>query len=65
VDTILGTVEAPDLREDDPLPGRERFFRADFPDAHRWLRVVVDFSDDPGWIVTAVVQKNDPRLAQL
>lgn len=64
VDTILSTVKAPDFRNHDPLPARERFYRADFPDADRWLRVVVDFSDDPGWVVTALVQENDPRLAQ-
>lgn len=27
VDLILATVELPDRREDDPRPGRERFYR--------------------------------------
>jgi len=62
VDVILGTVERPDHHEDDPFPGRERFFRQDFPEPGRWLRVVVDFQDEPGWIVTALDQENDPRL---
>jgi hypothetical protein len=25
------------------------------------LRVVVDFSEEPGWVVTATVQHHDPR----
>lgn len=42
---ILDAIERPDLREDDPAPGRERFYRRDL-DPDRWLRVVVDFNDD-------------------
>ena len=61
---ILGTVERPDHRGDDRVAGRERFYRADFPVRGRWLRVVVDFNDEPGWIVTALDQDNDPRLSQ-
>jgi hypothetical protein len=61
IDVILGTIEVPDFREDDPAPGRERFYRADFPAPDRWLRVVVDFNDTPGWVVTALDQGNDPR----
>jgi hypothetical protein len=64
VDVILGTVERPDHRGDDRVAGRERFYRADFPVRGRWLRVVVDFNDEPGWIVTALDQDNDPRLSQ-
>ena len=44
----------------DPIPGRERYYRQHI-DSRRWLRVVVDFDDDPGWIVTVAVQTNDPR----
>jgi hypothetical protein len=62
VDIILGAVEHPDHHEDDPLPGRERFYRQDFPEPGRWLRVVVDFHDKPGWVVTALDQESDPRL---
>lgn len=62
VDVILSAIETPDFHEDDPLPGRERFYRADFPLPDRWLRVVVDFNDEPGWIVTVLDQDNDPRL---
>ena len=60
VDTILATVVAPDFAESDPWPHRERFYRSHF-DQRRWLRVVVDFSEDPAWIVTAIIQRNDPR----
>lgn len=56
---VLGVVENPDHREDDPLSGRERFYRRDL-DSRRWLRVVVDFNDVPGWVVTAMVQRNPP-----
>jgi hypothetical protein len=62
VDDILGTVRSPDFREDDPVAGRERFYRMDFTTAGRWLRVVVDFNEDPGWVVTAFVEDQDPRL---
>jgi hypothetical protein len=61
IDVILGAIEVPDFRQDDPVPGRERFYRADFPAPDRWLRVVVDFNDTPGWVVTALDQGNDPR----
>ena len=64
VDEILRAVEMPELREDDPTPGRERFYRRFEIDATRWLRVVVDFNYVPAWIVTAFVQDSDPRLKQ-
>ena len=60
VDVIMGSIARPDHRALDPIPGRERFYRQHIkPD--RWLRVVVDFSEDPAWVVTAVIQDNDPR----
>lgn len=60
IDVILDTVARPDHRAVDPTPGRERFYRQHI-EPERWLRVVVDFSQEPAWIVTAVVQDNDPR----
>lgn len=60
VELVLGVVANPDHREVDPIPGRERFYRRDL-DPRRWLRVVVDFNDVPGWVVTAMVQRNPPR----
>ncbi|MGH2983198.1 MAG: hypothetical protein ACRDK5_02910, partial [Solirubrobacterales bacterium] len=59
VDAILDVVSRPHFREDDPAPGRERFFRRDL-DPRRWLRVVVDFNRSPAYVVTAFVQDNEP-----
>jgi hypothetical protein len=56
---ILDAVSRPDAREDDPVPGRERFYRRDL-DSRRWLRVVVDFNESPAFVVTAFVQDNAP-----
>ena len=39
VQTILETIARPDYREDDPRPGRERFYRQNALDPGRWLRV--------------------------
>ena len=61
VELVLATVEWPDFREADPRPGRERFYRRHVLDPMRWLRVVVDFRDVPGWVVTAFAQDVDPR----
>lgn len=58
---IFQAIERPDMREDDPIGGRERFYIQNPLHPGRWLRVVVDFNDDPAWIVTALVQINDPR----
>jgi hypothetical protein len=60
VDTILATVADPDCWEPDPIIERERFYRQDL-DRRRWLRVVVDFGDEPAWVVTALIQPHDPR----
>ena len=59
-DLILGAVAHPDHRIEDAIPGREHFYRRDL-DPRRWLRVVVDFNDEPAWVVTALVQNNPPR----
>jgi len=64
LDLILGAVARPDHREDDPRPGRERFYRQNALSPGRWLRVVVDFNDVPAWVVTVLVQDNDPRETQ-
>ena len=62
VEVIVETIARPDYRTDDPQPDRERFYRRDFPTQGLWLRVVVDFQDEPAWVVTAFDQENDPRL---
>jgi hypothetical protein len=59
IDVILDTVARPDHQTSDPTPGRERFYRQHIDG--RWLRVVVDYGQDPAWVVTAVEQDNDPR----
>jgi hypothetical protein len=64
IEIVLGAVADPDFHEDDPLPGRERFYRADFPAAGRWLRVVVDFNQVPAPVVTAFALDSDPRLTR-
>lgn len=60
IDAIMETISAPDWRQQDPRPFRERFYRQDL-DPRRWLRVVVDFSEEPAWVVTVTVQRHDPR----
>ncbi|MGH2911000.1 MAG: hypothetical protein ACRDJ3_00845 [Solirubrobacteraceae bacterium] len=57
---ILDTVARPDIREDDSAPDRERFFRRDL-DPSRFLRVVVDFNESPGFVVTAFIQDHEPE----
>ena len=59
VDAILDAISRPDLHEEDVTPGRERFYRRDM-EPGRWLRVVVDFNESPGFVVTAFVQHHDP-----
>lgn len=55
----METITHPDHRETDVRPGRERYFgRARGPS--EWLRVVIDFSRDPGEVVTAFGQTNEP-----
>ena len=61
VDAILETVARPDFREQDPIPGRERFYRQDFNALGTWLLVVVDFNANPGRIVTVFISYHDPR----
>ena len=60
IDTILDTIARPEFHVLDPISDRERFYRR-YPSPGNWLRVVVDFSQEPAWVVTAVIQDNDPR----
>jgi len=60
LDAILVAIERPDLHEPDPRAGRERFYRRHVSDRVRWLRVVVDFNQDPAVVVTAFIQRKDP-----
>lgn len=61
-DTLLKAIQAPDLQEPDPRPGRERYWlRCDVPFRFRWLRAVVEFAGDADRFVTAFGQDNDPE----
>jgi hypothetical protein len=60
VAAILDAVSNPDLRQEDPAPGRERFYRREL-DPGRWLRVVVDFNQPRAFVVTAFVQDHKPE----
>jgi hypothetical protein len=59
LDAIMATISAPDRREADPRPARERFYRQHL-DLRRWMRVVVDFSEEPAWVVTVTIQNHSP-----
>lgn len=59
-DAMMRAIARPDHRELDPLPHRERFYRRHVTDKVRWLRVVVDFSQEPGFVVTALIQRKNP-----
>lgn len=63
VEAILNAIHRPDVVSDDPQPLRERFYRRDL-EPRRWLRVVVDFSEKPAFVITAMVQHNDPQVAK-
>lgn len=56
---IMETITHPDDRQNDVRPGRERYFSKNKVPT-RWLRVVVDFNRDPGEVVTAFPQDNEP-----
>lgn len=56
---IMETVTHPSHRETDVRPDRERFF-GESRGPTRWLRVVVDYSVEPGFVVTAFGQDDEP-----
>lgn len=60
LDGLLSAITGPDHREDDPIPGRERFYQRRVSDKVRWLRVVVDFNQEPAVVVTAFIQRKNP-----
>jgi hypothetical protein len=60
IEAIIAAITRPDHREDDPLPGRERFYARRVTDKVRWLRVVVDFNETPAFVVTALIQRKNP-----
>jgi len=56
LEAILAAVAFPIHHTTDPLAGRERFYARHPLLPARWLRVIVDFSEDPARVVTALVQ---------
>jgi hypothetical protein len=59
-EAVLAAVAGPDHRAPDPRPGYERYFRQGVGPGRRWLRVVVDFSGDTGYVVTSFPQRRAP-----
>lgn len=60
VDAVLAAVASLDYREDDPIAGRERFYRQRVTDKVRWLRVVVDLNSRPELVVTEAEARGAP-----
>lgn len=58
-DGVLATVGAPEHRDPDPRPGRERYWRRGLGPS-RWLLAVIDFETDPARVVTAFGNRKDP-----
>lgn len=56
---VMAAIAQPDHRENDPRPGRERFWRERMGPS-RWLFVVVDFAGSPARVVTAFGRRDDP-----
>lgn len=61
LDAVVATVQMPLHHADDPIAGRERFYARHPLLRTRWLRVIVDFTEDPARVVTAFVLYGDPR----
>ena len=53
IDAVLRAFAAPDHREPDERPNRERFYKRDAGPS-RLLMVVVDFEQEPARVVTAL-----------
>ena len=62
LDQLMQTIARPDHREEDPRPGRERYFRRGGPE--RWIRVVSEFAGPHDVVITAFPQSNDPARPQ-
>jgi hypothetical protein len=51
------------LRKNEERFSYERFYRQHL-DLKRWMRVVVDFGEDPAWVVTVTIQNHSPMESQ-
>jgi hypothetical protein len=56
---IMEAITHPDDRRPDPRPGRERY-HGKRKGPSRWLRGIVYFADEPGWVVTAFGHSEEP-----
>ena len=61
LDAIIATVAMPLFHDDDPRAGRERFYARHLLLPRPWMRVIVDFTNRPGRVVTVLLQERDPR----
>lgn len=59
MDELMNVIEAPEHREPDARPGRERYFARGGP--QKWLRVVTELTDEGDRIVTAFPHTRDPQ----
>jgi hypothetical protein len=60
LDAVLEVVSQPDHVEQDPLPGRHRFYRRNVGTS-RWLLAVVSYEQEPARIITALANRKDPK----
>lgn len=63
LDVTMAIIRAPDHREPDPRPGRERYFGRG--GHYSWIRVITEFAGVEDRVVTAFPQTTPPsRLEQ-
>jgi hypothetical protein len=60
LDAVMATVAKPDHIEADALPDRTRFYRRGVGPS-RWLMTVVSYEQQPARIITALVNRKDPK----
>ena len=61
VDAVLAAVVLPHHRAPDCIAGRESYYARHLLLPDRWLRVIVDHEEQPGVVVTAFIELDDPR----
>ena len=62
LDVVMDVIEAPEHREPDVRPGRERYYARRGPQA--WLRVVTELTEHEDRVVTAFPQARGPRRSR-
>jgi len=58
---VLRAVENADRTRPGKRPGRQELYAQGLGPA-RWLAVVVDYSQEPAWVVTAHPMSKDPKI---